>query len=141
FRARFQGAAPPPAQRYWRGPVLHDFDGNIWRAARGQAVGGDVQFTGPAFEYTLMLEASGRHWIYALDLPASWERPYRNRRTFDYQLLHARPLDQPVTVTLTSHTQYMAGETLSRTLRAMDTRLPPEVNPRTRQLALRLRGA
>src|SRR5690606_14137748 len=25
--------------------------------------------------------------------------------------------------------------------RAMDTRLPPEVNPRTRQLALRLRGA
>jgi hypothetical protein len=30
FRVRFEGAAPPPAQRYWRGPVLHDFDGYTW---------------------------------------------------------------------------------------------------------------
>ena len=27
FRVRFEGAAPPRPQRYWRGPVLHDFDG------------------------------------------------------------------------------------------------------------------
>ncbi len=33
FRVRFDGAAPPPAERYWRGPVLHDFDGYTWRAA------------------------------------------------------------------------------------------------------------
>jgi hypothetical protein len=32
FRARFASAAPPPPQeRYWRGPVLHDFDGYTWR--------------------------------------------------------------------------------------------------------------
>ena len=31
FRASFSGPAPPPAQRYWRGPVLWDFDGRQWR--------------------------------------------------------------------------------------------------------------
>src|ERR1700686_49520 len=27
FRVRFAGRAPPAEERYWRGPVLHDFDG------------------------------------------------------------------------------------------------------------------
>ena len=30
FRAEFVGEAPPHAQRYWRGPVLWDFDGRTW---------------------------------------------------------------------------------------------------------------
>ena len=31
FRVSFEGRIPPPAQRYWRGPVLHHFDGTTWR--------------------------------------------------------------------------------------------------------------
>ena len=31
FRAEFQGDSPPPALRYWRGPVLWDFDGRTWQ--------------------------------------------------------------------------------------------------------------
>ena len=31
FRVRFASGAPPAAERYWRGPVLHDFDGQSWR--------------------------------------------------------------------------------------------------------------
>ena len=31
FRVRFATAAPPPQDRYWRGPVLHSFDGRTWR--------------------------------------------------------------------------------------------------------------
>lgn len=30
FRAWFDGPPPPPDERYWRGPVLHDFDGYTW---------------------------------------------------------------------------------------------------------------
>src|SRR6185503_10135668 len=30
FRAAFEGEAPPQAARYWRGPVLWDFDGRTW---------------------------------------------------------------------------------------------------------------
>jgi protein-glutamine gamma-glutamyltransferase len=32
FRAKFSGSVPSAAQRYWRGPVLSDFDGLVWRA-------------------------------------------------------------------------------------------------------------
>jgi len=31
FRAEFRGEAPPHTQRYWRGPVLWDFDGRTGR--------------------------------------------------------------------------------------------------------------
>ena len=34
FRVRFAGAVPPAEERYWRGPVLHDFDGRTWRRLR-----------------------------------------------------------------------------------------------------------
>ena len=34
FRARFIGPLPPARERYWRGPVLHDFDGRTWRQPR-----------------------------------------------------------------------------------------------------------
>ena len=30
FRVRFTGATPSPAQMYWRGPVLSNFDGREW---------------------------------------------------------------------------------------------------------------
>ena len=30
LRVRFDGPLPPREQRYWRGPVLHQFDGNSW---------------------------------------------------------------------------------------------------------------
>ena len=30
LRVRFAGALPPVIERYWRGPVLHDFDGATW---------------------------------------------------------------------------------------------------------------
>ncbi len=36
FRVHFESDAPPPEERYWRGPVLHDFDGYTWRQTPGQ---------------------------------------------------------------------------------------------------------
>ncbi len=38
FRVRFATAAPPPQERYWRGPVMHDFDGRTWPARPFPAV-------------------------------------------------------------------------------------------------------
>src|SRR5690606_39463630 len=35
FRVLFDGAIPPTAQLYWRGPVFGSFDGKVWRAGRG----------------------------------------------------------------------------------------------------------
>ena len=39
FRARFEGELPPPRERYWRGPVLHDFDGRTWRRSNRVSAG------------------------------------------------------------------------------------------------------
>ncbi len=41
FRVEFDGPVPPPAQRYWRGPVFSRFDGRTWSsgsALRGHAL-------------------------------------------------------------------------------------------------------
>ena len=36
FRAEFEGEPPPPRLRYWRGPVLWDFDGRTWSIGHEQ---------------------------------------------------------------------------------------------------------
>ena len=56
FRATFAGSAPAPVQRYWRGPVLSQFDGRSWHAGRVQEAA--TPFYSPGGEridYTLTL--------------------------------------------------------------------------------------
>lgn len=141
FRVRFAGAAPPPSQRYWRGPVLHDFDGNIWRAARSFAIGGPIEFAGPIYDYSLMLEPSGRRWVFALDMPESWQQPpQRLTRNFDYQLQTYADIERPMAIQMQSRTRYVAGADLSLTLARLERQLPGQSNPRTRALAVQMRA-
>jgi transglutaminase-like putative cysteine protease len=141
FRVRFAGAPPPPAQRYWRGPVLHDFDGYTWRRTRGVFHPMQpAELSGPGYDYNLMLEPTGRNWVFALDLPESW--PARQYfQTYDYQLISVAPIDDPLTLRLRSHPRYVAGAALSLTLKRRDTRLPVDRNPRSFELAQQMRAA
>jgi len=142
FRVRFDGPVPPPAQRYWRGPVLHDFDGYTWRRLRAVTHPRIAPvFSGPQFTYTLMLEPSGQNWIFGLDLPQSWQGR-RISQTFDYQLLYRDPIDHATTVTVSSATAYRFDEALSVSLRRRDTRLDETgSNPRSRRFATQLRAS
>ena len=72
FRVRFAGAAPPPAQRYWRGPVLHDFDGYTWSRKDRTLSVRDARGLRPEYDYTLMLEPTDGYWVFALDMPVGW---------------------------------------------------------------------
>lgn len=141
FRVRFDGAAPPPAARYWRGPVLHDFDGYTWRRPRGVFHRKEpATLSGPAYDYSLMLEPTERTWVFALDLPEDW--PLREFfQTYDYQLLSATPIHEPLTVRLRSRSRYAAGTHLGVTLRRSDTRLPADRNERSLELAETMRAA
>jgi len=57
FRVHFESDAPPPEERYWRGPVLHDFDGYTWRQLAGQGyVRSPLTYEGPAYRYSVTLE-------------------------------------------------------------------------------------
>ena len=72
FRVQFDGAVPPPAQRYFRALVLGQFDGTVWRALDRPPMRNappDVQPLGAAYAYTLTQEPSGSIWLYLLDAP------------------------------------------------------------------------
>ncbi len=141
FRVRFETAAPPPQERYWRGPVMHDFDGHTWKHTSSiSSIAPALQVQGPAYRYRLSLEPHQHNWIFALDWPSHWDLP-RGALTGDYTLVQPEPLSRPIDVEATSYTRVQSPEPLSNSLRRRDTRLPPNRNPRTLQLAQTLRGA
>jgi transglutaminase-like putative cysteine protease len=135
FRVRFSGEMPPPAQRYWRGPVLHEFDGRSWRRPRAQAFPSQpVTYLGEPVEYQITLEPTDRPWILALDIPAEW--PEREAfRTYDFQLVAPRPLSEVSSFRLRSYPRFLAGVELPKSLRRKGLQLPEEGNPRSRALA------
>ena len=101
FRVEFQGKPPPAAQRYWRGPVLWDFDGRNWRAGRPII----AKFKPPAggsetYRYSVVLEPNDHRWMYALETPASL--PPRTRYTADGVILAHRPVRQRIRYQLKS---------------------------------------
>ncbi|MCM2311021.1 MAG: DUF3488 and transglutaminase-like domain-containing protein [Steroidobacteraceae bacterium] len=138
FRVRFAGELPPPAQRYWRGPVLHEFDGRSWRRPRAQAFPlQDVQFLGEPVDYQITLEPTDRPWILALDMPSEW--PEREAfRSYDFQLVAPRRLTEVSSFRLRSYPRFIAGAELPTSLRNKGLQLPPAGNPRSRALAREL---
>ncbi len=141
FRVRFTAAAPPPQERYWRGPVLHNFDGRTWRrAASMPSRAPPLQPQGPAYEYTVSLEPHQRRWLFALDWPSRWNLPDAGL-SGDYTLMQRDPLSRPIELTATSYTRVQAPEPLNYRVRKLDTQTLPTHYPRTMQLAQTLRSA
>lgn len=141
FRVHFSADEPPPQERYWRGPVLHDFDGQTWRRADPEAVRAPpLKPVGRGYQYTLSLEPHQHHWIFALDWPVQWDLP-NGILTSDYMLVQPTLVSRSIDVVATSYSHVEAQEPLSPGMRKHDTQLPPERNPRTLELSRQLRGA
>jgi transglutaminase-like putative cysteine protease len=140
FRVRFAGAAPPPQLRYWRGPVLHDFDGYTWRRSRNRSYRQTpLEYRGTSYRYRVTLEPHQRNWWFALEM-VSDAPPGRAFLTYDYQLLSALPVTQATTYELTSYPETRAIGELSLLGERYNLALPMERNRRSRQLAERLRA-
>jgi len=141
FRVRFDGDLPPPAARYWRGPVMTEFDGFTWSRARAQAYFTPrVEPLGSPVSYTVTMEATGQRMLFALDLVSDWPESMA-RQSWDYQLWTPSPVDAVIQYRAESHTRYRAGVELSAALRNRHLQLPPERNPRTLDLARGMRSA
>jgi transglutaminase-like putative cysteine protease len=139
FRVKFDAnELPATRERYWRGPILYDFDGRTWRRSRYPYVERPLVPTGRTFKYRLVLEPSNRNWVFALDAVTSW--PRNTRRTFDYQLLANRAVATLTSYDLESNTQYRIEGTLPNLLRTAALQLPENRNPRARALARSLRS-
>ncbi|MGA2839957.1 MAG: DUF3488 and transglutaminase-like domain-containing protein [Steroidobacteraceae bacterium] len=141
FRVHFSGSTPPAQERYWRGPVLHDFDGHSWRRTdSGPILAPTLLFQGPAYQYTVSLEPSPHNWLFVLDWPSQWNAP-RAYLTSDYMLVEPNAVAQPIDVVATSYGHVSAALPLTPAMRRRDTRLPPGRNPRSFRLAQELRNA
>ena len=138
FRVQFFGPIPPPAERYYRGPVLHDFDGYTWRTAGLYRAGAQLKNAGTAYHYRVTLEPNRRRWWFALDTPAQ-SPDARVLLTYDYQLLAAEPVTEPVSFEAVSYTHPLAAPSLDPAVRREDTALPGQANPRSRAFARSLR--
>ncbi|MGD9597691.1 MAG: transglutaminaseTgpA domain-containing protein [Steroidobacteraceae bacterium] len=141
FRVTFDGASPPPQERYWRGPVLQDFDGTTWRRTRGRYFPEpSVQFDGATYRYHVTLEPNGRNWWFALEsVVASPDR--RVLLTEDRRLITIEPVDEAVRYSATSRARTVTHEPLSVLGRRYSLALPEGQNPRALELAAGLRAA
>ncbi len=140
LRARFTGPLPPPQQRYWRGPVLHDFDGHTWRRHGDLLRAPELDYHGPAYHYSVTLEPNTHGTLLALELPMPGDLPFA-RFSSDYQLLTTRAINQAQSYELTSYPQASSRDELPALARRIDLALPRQRNPRTLELARGLRAA
>ena len=140
FRVKFASYPPPPEQRYWRGPVLHEFDGRTWRASRVGYTERPLIASGRSYAYRIVLQPHQRNWVFALDAVTDWPSP-ETRRTFDYQLLATRPISTLSSFELQSSPNYRVDGDLPRALQNTALRLPPNRNPRSAALARELRAS
>jgi transglutaminase-like putative cysteine protease len=134
FRAEFRGEIPPARQRYWRGPVLWDFDGHTWRAGPMQLVEPPpAPEGGRLWRYSVLLEPHQRNWLFALE--TAIERPRGSNFTSDGQLLFASPVRNRLRYEMSSVSDGRADpvEDPDQLRRAL--RLPSGSNPRAAALA------
>jgi transglutaminase-like putative cysteine protease len=151
FRVDFEGAPPPPAQRYWRGPVLARFDGEAWTPLSYLRRGEPVRQGTRTIEYTVTLEPHGQRWLFALEHAASLPiRPVTDTTsgaaavdlallTSDQQLFAKSPLTQALRYTERSVLGASFPST-SNIERRENLQLPRERNPRAIELARELRA-
>ncbi|MBV8909593.1 MAG: DUF3488 domain-containing transglutaminase family protein, partial [Gammaproteobacteria bacterium] len=139
FRATFFGARAPPEQLYWRGPVLHEFDGSAWRR-RPVSLGAraSLEYLGAPFRYRVALEPSRQRFWFALDTPAGSPDPSVSMSE-DHELIAANPVGTPVTFEAVSYTRTRAAQPLAAGVRLDDTAIAPG-NPRALALARSLRA-
>jgi transglutaminase-like putative cysteine protease len=141
FRVRFAGRPPPPPLRYWRGLVLSEFDGYTWsRGDVSPLLRPPVRPAGEPVDYTVTLEPTGRQMLFALDMVQSWT-PGLADQAWDYGLRARHPIHAVMQYEARSYPRYQAGLELSAAMRHRNLQLPARRNPRTLELAGRLRAA
>ncbi|HEV7477334.1 MAG TPA: DUF3488 and transglutaminase-like domain-containing protein [Burkholderiales bacterium] len=139
FRAEFRGQTPPHAQRYWRGPVLWDFDGRTWTMIPVLLRDFTPPRGGRPYPYDIVLEPHNRPWLFALESAASL--PQGARMTRDGQILAAGPVRSRMRYEITSVVTPDADAQEDARLLSRALRLPPDSNPRAAALAAEWRAA
>jgi len=133
FRAEFEGEPPPPRERYWRGPVLWDFDGRTWRMGPDWYGQFEPPRGGERYDYTVTLEPHNRTWMFVLERVA--RLPLRARYTHDGMVVAARPVRARLRYDAASLARPAPGASEPPDGLRRALALPAGGNPRARALA------
>ena len=139
FRVDFQGEAPPRRALYWRGPVMWDFDGRTWRQGSPAMVELEAPATGRRIEYSVLLEAHNRSWLFALEVPA--RLPAQARYLADGQVISLTPVRARMRYEIASVIDADPNPAEARQVLERARRLPAGFNPRAKALAEGWRAA
>ena len=149
--AEFEGYVPPVSRLYWRGPVLWRFDAREWHAAEGfgnrsrmlaesfrsrERWEAEWRGHGQELAYQLRLAPHGKHWLYALDLPAG--PAAESYLTRDYQLLSMTPIREEARYGAVARLDARIGRELAPGQEEAGLQLPAGHNPRLVELGRQL---
>jgi transglutaminase-like putative cysteine protease len=144
FRVQFEGAVPPPAALYWRGPVLGDYDGRRWLALSATSLPPSTRVAvgSRQVRYQVTQEPSSRQSLFALDVPVT--SPTLQNQTVriqpDMQILASQALTERVRYDVASSLEYQLQADESPVVLRDWMALPPGFNPRTHEFASELRS-
>ncbi len=142
FRVRFDDVVPEPSERYWRGLILHRFNGRTWTGNEPTIVSAEnraIDYIGRPVSYEITLEPTRQHWVFALDVPFEWslDKTFMGRQ---HQLSRAQPIDQRISYRATSYSDFRLNPEISSTSFRYHLRLPNNNNPRSIDFARQLRA-
>jgi transglutaminase-like putative cysteine protease len=137
FRVTFESEMPSVKQLYWRGPVLWHYDGRTWHAPHPRYASPNFDARYFPVEYTVTLEAHGKPWLLAVDLPGML--PPDSIATTDLQMLSAKPVTARRRYKMVSFLDYTYGLEESQSNLAETLHLPAGFNPRALAHAKELR--
>lgn len=147
FNVKFDKTPPPPAQRYWRGPVFSSFDGNAWQKYNGQLPVGQVRVNERSkLNYEVTAEPQDHRWIMALDLalkqPILELQPTGNDiyQSSEFTLTSNLSLNQRLRYKAESYMEYKISPELPAASLEPWLELPVSFNPRTLALATQIQN-
>ncbi|QJR11398.1 Protein-glutamine gamma-glutamyltransferase [Usitatibacter rugosus] len=110
FRVQFEDKIPAYGTLYWRGPVLWGFDGSTWRANESAPLrNAPYEKAERPVRYAVTVEPTGKHWLFALDIPGSTLPPGSTIR-HDLQIRSTRPVDTRIRYEMVSYLDYAYDE-------------------------------
>ncbi|MGB5347160.1 MAG: DUF3488 and transglutaminase-like domain-containing protein [Woeseia sp.] len=143
FRVQFEDVVPTPRQRYWRGLVLHRFNGRSWTGLEPTPdwkAHDRIDVAGEPVRYTITMEPTRQHWLLALDIPYDWSLGTAFMGP-QQQLTKTKPIDQRLVYEGVSYPEFLIDRDAGRLPLDWYLRLPARSNPRTRELAEQMREA
>jgi len=140
FRASFEGGAPPRGQLYWRALTLERFDGRRWSQSGYADVPVAPQWSkaGEPLDYSIIMQPSGKRWLYALDVGEMAQDSGRMMSDFRWQRL--RPVDRPLLYQVRSWPEAIREAQAEPPGIRQALQLPQQGDPRSRAWAAELKA-